>query len=151
MNLQNSGTVCRENAKVYPLSCPRRRASSIPEAFVIEPRGCRLLHASPCGISGLRDAFQKRLFRRLHRVGGADMHPDAVEPQAEQPFLLVGAVEQLGQREFARGRQCEGTMRRFPRSVPWQQLEGRRGRTLLRGQGASDLLLMRYRATFVSC
>ena len=32
------------------------------------------------------------------------MHPDAVEPQAKQPFLLVGAVEHFCQRKFARGR-----------------------------------------------
>src|SRR5882757_10164320 len=49
----------------------------------------------------LRHAFQKRLFRRLDRIGGSDMHPDAVEPQAEQPLLLVGAVEHPGQRELA--------------------------------------------------
>ena len=41
--------------------------------------------------------FQKRLFRGLHRVGGSDMHPDAVEPQAEQALLLVGAVEHFRQ------------------------------------------------------
>jgi hypothetical protein len=29
------------------------------------------------------------------------MHPDAVEPEAEQPFLLIGGVEHFGQRELA--------------------------------------------------
>ena len=38
-------------------------------------------------------AFQKRFFRGLHRVGGSDVHPDAVKPEAKQPFLFVGAVE----------------------------------------------------------
>ncbi len=28
------------------------------------------------------------------------MHPHAIQPQAEQPLLLVGAVEHLCQREF---------------------------------------------------
>ena len=46
---------------------------------------------------GLRHTLQKRLFRGLHRVGGSDMHPDAVEPQAEQPLLFVGTVEHLRQ------------------------------------------------------
>jgi hypothetical protein len=45
----------------------------------------------------LRHAFQKCLFRGLDRVGGSDVHPDAVEPQPEQPLLLVGAVEHFGQ------------------------------------------------------
>ena len=49
----------------------------------------------------LRHALQKRLFRGGDRVGGSDMHPDAVEAQAEQAFLLVGAVEHFCQREFA--------------------------------------------------
>jgi hypothetical protein len=52
----------------------------------------------------LRDAFEKSLFRRMHGVGGADMHPDAVHPQTEQALLLVGAVEHFRQRKVARRR-----------------------------------------------
>src|SRR5580693_7932719 len=47
------------------------------------------------------DAGEKGLFRRADRVGGSNMHPDAVEPQAEQPLLLVGAVEHFRQRKVA--------------------------------------------------
>src|SRR3984893_10888309 len=54
-----------------------------------------------------RNAFEKRLFRRGNRVGGSDMHPHAVEPEAEQALLLVGAIEHLGQRKFAFGRISE--------------------------------------------
>jgi hypothetical protein len=45
----------------------------------------------------LGDAFQKRLFGGVNRVGSSDMHPHAVKPQTEQALLLVGAVENLGQ------------------------------------------------------
>ncbi len=45
----------------------------------------------------LDHALQQRVFRRLHRVGGSDMHPDAVEPQSKQTLLLVGAVENFRQ------------------------------------------------------
>jgi hypothetical protein len=44
-----------------------------------------------------RHALEKGLFRRMHRVGGSDMHPHAVEPQAEQPLLLVGGIEHFRQ------------------------------------------------------
>src|SRR5690349_13176081 len=45
--------------------------------------------SSSVGLGGrLRHAFQKRVFRGLHRVGGSDMHPDAVQPQAKQALLL---------------------------------------------------------------
>src|SRR5256884_9994881 len=62
-------------------------------------------------------AFQKRLFRGLHRVGGSDMHPDAVEPEAEQPLLLVGAVEHFCQRKLAGGCGREKAARPFPCSL----------------------------------
>ena len=52
----------------------------------------------------LRHALEKGFFRRLDRVGGSDMHPHAVQPQAKQPLLLVGAIEHFRQREFARRR-----------------------------------------------
>src|ERR1700730_16592419 len=58
-----------------------------------------------------RNAFEKRLFRRGNRVGGSDMHPHAVEPHAEQPLLLVGPREHLGQRQFALGRISEPVRR----------------------------------------
>ena len=48
----------------------------------------------------LGDAFEKSLFRRLDRVRGSHMHPHAIQPQAEQPLLLVGAIEHLCQCEF---------------------------------------------------
>src|SRR5216684_8498514 len=54
-----------------------------------------------------RDAFEKRLFRRGNRVGSSDMHPHAVKPQAEQPLLLVGAIEHFCQRKLALGHVCE--------------------------------------------
>ncbi len=49
-------------------------------------------------IAGLRpsrlgDAREVSLFGGGHGIGGADMHPCAVEPKAEQPFPLVGLVE----------------------------------------------------------
>jgi len=72
------------------------RAPLVP--FILRDAAARLLRmrgVTPCGM--LRHAFQKRFFRGLHRVGGSDVHPDAVEPQAEQPFLLVGAVEHFRQ------------------------------------------------------
>src|SRR6266446_5473611 len=49
----------------------------------------------------LRHAFRERLFRRMNGVGRSDMHPDAVEPQAEQALLLICRVEHPGQRELA--------------------------------------------------
>jgi len=36
---------------------------------------------------------RKALFRRFDRVGSSHMHPHAIQPQAEQPLLLVGAIE----------------------------------------------------------
>ena len=58
-----------------------------------------------------KSTLTARLYRALQNAssrpaiaGGADMHPDAVEPQAKQPLLLIGAVEHLGQRELARRR-----------------------------------------------
>src|SRR3954468_16638745 len=49
-----------------------------------------------------RDAGEKSLFRRVYRVGGSHVHPHAIQPQAEQPLLLVGAIEHFRQRKFAR-------------------------------------------------
>src|SRR5664279_4101311 len=54
----------------------------------------------------LRNAGEKGFFSGMNRIRGSNMHPDAVEAQAEQPLLLVGAVEQFGQREFA----CRGSV-----------------------------------------
>ena len=51
------------------------------------------VEASEAKCSG--DAGEKGLFRRVNRVGRTDMHPHAIEPQAEQPLLLVGAIEIL--------------------------------------------------------
>src|SRR5712691_13107937 len=48
----------------------------------------------------LRHAGEEGLFRRVHRVWGSDMHPYAIEPKAEQPLLLVGAIEHFGQRKL---------------------------------------------------
>ena len=57
---------------------------------------------------GLRDAgqaerlgraLQNRVFRHCDRVRGADMHPEAVEAQPEQPLGFRGLDEQPGQRE----------------------------------------------------
>ncbi len=59
---------------------------------------------------------RKASFRGVNRIGRSDMHPDAVEPQAEQPLLLVGAVEHLGQREFA-GRRVGEQRRRHDRGT----------------------------------
>ena len=57
--------------------------------------GARKAPAARAWISG--HAFQKCFFRRAHGVGGADMHPDPVETQAEQAFPLVGGIEHLVQ------------------------------------------------------
>src|SRR5581483_3528024 len=51
----------------------------------------------------LRHALQERLFGGGNGVRGSDMHPDAVEAQAEQALGFIGAVEHLRQREFALG------------------------------------------------
>lgn len=58
---------------------PSRRA--LPCCFWIPAQRST---APRCTASGtreraLRHALQKRLFRRTHRIGRADMHPDAVE------------------------------------------------------------------------
>ena len=37
----------------------------------------------------------------MHRIRRADMHPDAVEAEAEQALPFIGAVEQRRQRELA--------------------------------------------------
>src|SRR6266404_1304692 len=50
-----------------------------------------------------RDAGEKGLFRRAYRVGGSHMHPHAIQSQAEQPLLLVGAIKHFRQRKIARG------------------------------------------------
>src|SRR5258708_34977552 len=55
----------------------------------------------------LSHAGEKRFFRRMHGVGGSDMHPYAVEPQAEQALLLIGVIEHPGQRKFAGWRIAE--------------------------------------------
>jgi hypothetical protein len=53
--------------------------------------------AGDVAAADLRHALQHGLFRRAHRVGRSDMHPDPVEPQPEQALLFVRRVEQLGQ------------------------------------------------------
>src|ERR1700736_1608091 len=82
----------------------RKRAHHLKtNLFNCEPVGTaqeRL--CSPYGML-LRDAGEKGLFRRVDRVGSSHMHPHAIQPQAEQPFLLVGAIEHFRQRKFTRG------------------------------------------------
>ena len=63
---------------------PRRRViqySRDSNGLIERPRrtGCPAF----AGHDELRHAFQKRLFRGRDRVGGSDVHPDAVEPQPE--------------------------------------------------------------------
>src|SRR5262245_38366444 len=63
-------------------------------------------HANPRAVvrQMLSHTLQKRVFRRLDRVGSSDMHPHALQSEAEQALLLIGAVEHFGQRELALGR-----------------------------------------------
>ena len=88
--------------------CVGRAKRSVPTNFrripVVRDGGHGARAPSILRDPDLRHAFQKRLFRGLDRVGGSDMHPDAVEPQAEQALLLIGAIEHFGQRKLARGR-----------------------------------------------
>ena len=51
---------------------------------------------APRNDGALRDAGEEGLFRGVHGVGGSHMHPHAIEPKAEQPLLLVGAIEYFG-------------------------------------------------------
>src|ERR1700731_4659561 len=90
----------RESRSITPsfrgASKTRTRNLEIPRCAIAHLRSA-CLAAHPGMTGGLRDAFEKGLFRRVHRVGGPDMHPDAVEPESKQPLLLVGAIEHLGQ------------------------------------------------------
>src|ERR1700737_373032 len=74
--------------RICSIACPWARRKS---AF------CR-----SCGMP-LRDAGEEGLFRRVDGVRGSHMHPHAIQPQAEEPFLLVGAIEHFRQRKFTRG------------------------------------------------
>ena len=71
---------------------------------MIEPRGCAL-HAPPRGNDDSRryatPSPETPLPPPAPRRGLPTCIQTPSEPQAEQPFLLVGAIEQFGQREFA--------------------------------------------------
>jgi hypothetical protein len=73
------------------------RDSGFASEPVIGPRFARTRWTRPGMTVESRDASEKGLFRGMNGVGGSDMHPHAVQPQAEQPFLLVGRIEQFCQ------------------------------------------------------
>src|SRR5712664_2612124 len=80
-------------------SMPSFRGASKTRTRNLEIPGLRLTaHPGMTVESG--DAGEKSLFRRFDRVGSSHMHPHTIQPQAEQPLLLVGAIEHLCQREF---------------------------------------------------
>ena len=109
MGLSLSVSRCREaltRASDRPV-IPWRREASNPESrdspMCNRTSEVRVFDA-PRNDEALGDAGEEGLFRRVHRVGGSNMHPHAVEPEAEQPLLLVGAIEHFGQRKLARWR-----------------------------------------------
>src|SRR5712672_637502 len=90
---------------VTHLSCAGLNRASIHKNSVQKKMDCRVKpgNDNKKARTRSRDAGEKGLFRGMNGVGGSDMHPHAVQPQAEQPFLLVGRIEQLCQRELTRG------------------------------------------------
>src|SRR6267142_1630510 len=69
---------------------PGRREASNPESRDSPMCNCtsevRVFDA-PRNDEASRDAGKEGFFRRVDRVGGSDMHPHAIEPEAEQPLL----------------------------------------------------------------
>src|SRR5205809_2181407 len=98
------------SAAFRPRAAPSFRDDAKRRTGNLEIPRCAIAHlrfassTRPGMTKRLRHARQEGLFRRVHRVGGSDMHPHAIEPKAEQPLLLVGAIEHFGQRKLARWR-----------------------------------------------
>ncbi len=65
------------------------------------PAGQSSRAASSGSAGNLRSAVVNCVLGGFDGIGRADMHPHAVEPQAEQPSRLGGAIEQRRHRERA--------------------------------------------------
>ena len=99
----------REPGPMYPCHCDTEILGDVGP-------GSRRSRGSP-GMTAerLNRALQDRLLGRLDGIRRADMHPQAFEPQAVQPFRFGGAVEQHGQREFAAGAPANRLASKSPR------------------------------------